>query len=161
MDAWTSSQNQSYLGITCHFVDTEKKALVSAALDTIPILTDEKSETIKTIVTEVLEEWNITEKVQCIVTDNAPNMIKAADLLKIRHLPCLAHTLNLVIKHSIKAESAANIQKLISICENIVSFFHCSPKAMRLLRAIKQQQCEEESAPPDLVQYVSLFLKII
>lgn len=80
MDGWTSVQNISYLGITCHFVDNETKFLVSAVLDTVLI---EKLETIKHIVSEVISEWGIDGKVKCIVTDNAANMVKAVDLLGI------------------------------------------------------------------------------
>jgi len=109
-DAWTSAARDAYLGITCHFIGETASCfnLVSAALDAVPILEDETAESLKTILSAVFEEWGITDKVKCIVTDNAAAMIKAAQLLKIRHLPCFAHTLNLVIKNAVKCKAVSS-----------------------------------------------------
>ena len=42
----------------------------------------------------ITDEWNITEKVVAIVTDNAANIVAAVRLNGWRHVPCFAHTLN-------------------------------------------------------------------
>lgn len=42
-----------------------------------------------------MEEWQLSEKDVVLVTDNASNMIVAAQVRKFPHLKCFAHTLNL------------------------------------------------------------------
>ena len=41
-----------------------------------------------------------------MVMDNAANMKKAPELLQIRHIPCFAHSLNLVIKNAVRCKSS-------------------------------------------------------
>lgn len=164
MDGWTSCSNQGYIGVTCHFINSMSMTMTSAALDTIPVLTDEKSETLKQIMQDLLVEWKIESKICCIVTDNAPNMIKAVELLKKRHLPCIAHTLNLTIKLSLKpfkdnhpkeeeVKILRCITNTISKSKNIITFFHSSTKAKRFLDQAKK---DSESEVTGLVQQVSL-----
>ena len=38
-----------------------------------------------------------------IVTDNAANIVNAVKLAKFKHLPCFAHTLNLVVQKGIQS----------------------------------------------------------
>ena len=60
----------------------------------------------------VTDNWGITEKVVCVVTDNANNIVAAVRLNSWKHLPCFAHTLNLDVQDSLKADpELAEIQK--------------------------------------------------
>lgn len=123
----------------------------------------------------VFLEWGISDQVRCIVTDNAPNMIKTAELLQIRHLPCFSHSLNFVIKNavrSIKEENsfmlpddnddeissrpADTIQLLINMCKDIVSFFHKTPKATRTLNCIKKENVEDGEQVGALVSHIDV-----
>ena len=51
----------------------------------------------------VFREFEITEKMTTIVTDNAKNATKAADLTDVdsEHHPCFAHTLYLVVRRAL------------------------------------------------------------
>lgn len=60
------------------------------------------SENIATEINLIIKDWDIVNKVVTIVTYNAFSMIKACQILKIRHLPCFAHTLNLVVQDSLE-----------------------------------------------------------
>ena len=71
------------------------------------------------------------------MNDNAANMTAAVNLLKLRHVPCFAHTLNLVVQDSIK--SNGDVQKLKEKIKAIVSFFHHSVKASDKLRLVQEQ----------------------
>ena len=55
----------------------------------------------------VFKEWDIDLKdVKVIVTDNAPNMIKAIRLLNVRRFGCAAHSLHLVVSNALTDRKA-------------------------------------------------------
>lgn len=75
----------------------------------------------------ILNKWEIMDKVVTIVSDNGSNIKSAInDHLKKYHHPCVAHTLNLYVGDSIKAND-----KFISIlkkCRALVFYFKmCTP----------------------------------
>jgi len=43
-----------------------------------------------------------------MVTDNASNMILSAQLLHLRHVPCFAHNLNLIVKKALDQTPVIN-----------------------------------------------------
>lgn len=47
-------------------------------------------------------EWQVDGKVVCCVSDNAANIAKAMKMLKWTHHPCLAHTINLIVRDALK-----------------------------------------------------------
>lgn len=48
---------------------------------------------------ELIEEFQLAEKNITLVTDNATNMIAAAEMLDIKRLPCIAHRIQRLIMH--------------------------------------------------------------
>jgi len=64
--------------------------------------TNHSAQNIADTLQEVLASWDLLEKTVCVVTNNASSMIKACELLKIRNIPCFAHTLNLVVQDGLK-----------------------------------------------------------
>ena len=73
----------------------------------------------------------------CVVTDNASNMVAAISKTPWRHLPCFAHSLNLVVQDSITRTS--DISDLQKQCKDIVSHFHRSAKSTTKLREVQKQ----------------------
>jgi len=75
---------------------------------------------------------NIAEELNA---DNAANIVAAVRLNGWRHIPCFAHTLNLVVQDSLAADPPLScIQRK---CRDIVSYFHRSSKATERLNAIQ------------------------
>ncbi|XP_054744288.1 E3 SUMO-protein ligase ZBED1-like [Anastrepha obliqua] len=122
-DAWTSRANVSYLTVTCHFILNFE--LKTAVLSTKPLMdeTNHSSLNIANTLREICDEWKVFDKLHTIVTDNAASMIKACELLKKKHLPCFAHTLNLVVQDALNLE---NVQNVLKITKRIVSYFKSS-----------------------------------
>ncbi|KAK0144577.1 Zinc finger BED domain-containing protein 4 [Merluccius polli] len=85
----------------------------------------------------ITDEWAITQKVIAVVTDNGANMVSAVHKAGWKHYPCIAHTLNLVVKDGIKA--VHEVVQLLTTCSSIVSFFHHSAKATEKLKQIQKQ----------------------
>lgn len=99
-DHWTSMVSDNYTGVIFIYINEECKLIHTVA----GIYHSNESQTAENIcnhVTGIITEWNIKSLVQYVCTDNAANMVKAAKLLKIHHLPCMAHSLQLSINHGI------------------------------------------------------------
>lgn len=137
----------SYITVTCHFINNFK--LKSAVLSTQPLVdqTNHNSENIATTLRLICDEWAIFDKVQMIVTDNAASMIKACDIKKKKkHLPCFAHTLNVVMQ-DVMAEN--NVKPILNIVKRIVAFVKSSAIANA-----KFKNAQATETPLKLVQEV-------
>ncbi|EYU24104.1 hypothetical protein MIMGU_mgv1a019843mg, partial [Erythranthe guttata] len=115
-DSWTSRANEFYVTVTCHFID-KNFVLREAVLSTnkLDIDTDHTSNKIADSLRAVLLDWNILYKTSTIVTDNAANMIKACEILKKRHLPCLTQTFTLKAPHPLTADDINIMKDLVCL----------------------------------------------
>nr|CAI5842454.1 unnamed protein product [Callosobruchus analis] len=130
-DCWTSKNLDSYIGVTCHFIDKEF-VLKSVLLECVSMPIAHTSRNLSEEITKIINKFNLNNKILAVVSDNATN-IKNAILneLKLRHFGCFAHTLNLIIQDGLKS-----IDSLLEKVKNIVSFFKRSTQGMeRLLTA--------------------------
>lgn len=146
-DGWTSKASEGYLTITCHFINSEFK-LNSAVLSTTTLLTptNHTAANIADSIREVLTEWGLMQKVVSIVTDNDSTMKKACELLEIRHFPCFAHTINLLVQDVLKLKELVPI---LAKCKSIVSFMKRSTITMA-----KFKQAQTIENPLGLIQEV-------
>lgn len=87
----------------------------------------------------VTNEWNISEKIYAISTDNAANIVAATKLTGWVHIPCFAHTINLIVK-----DALVNIEELITKVKQNVEYFHRSSQATAKLMAIQKQMKPNE-----------------
>lgn len=99
-DMWTSIHLDAYLAVTCHFVN-EQDTLSTVLLGVGHLPKAHTAENIAEVKKVLMEKWGIQNKVRCLVTDAAPNMIASSKILKVRHTKCIAHTLNLIVRKSI------------------------------------------------------------
>lgn len=76
IDGWSDRRCRSFLGITCHFID-EKMMSHAYLLDFVRLKSPHTGENIKQITEDVLDRFDIKEKIFKIITDNAASMIKA------------------------------------------------------------------------------------
>lgn len=135
-DSWTSRNNQSYLGVTAHFIDVDWK-LHSAVLETAHMPTSHTSANLAAELKRIFQKWNIHLKIERIVTDNAANIVKAVRDLEYPHLPCFAHTINLVVQDALK--STVDVAPIIAKVKSVVRFFHHSTSATAKLFEFQQQ----------------------
>jgi hypothetical protein len=112
-DIWSSNYNNTaFLGITMHCINNNwevKKCL----LDIIPIEGSHTATLILTKLTDVLQYFNISNKIISLTTDNGTNMLacgrKLADELEagfsnftFTHNRCAAHIINIAVKAGMK-----------------------------------------------------------
>ena len=101
-DIWTSTNcHHSFLSLTAHFVvpkTMEKKDIMLSAWQFDESHTGAN---ISAAALSRIQEWDIEEKIVCILRDNASNMLSGLNIANITSLPCLAHTLQLIIKNGV------------------------------------------------------------
>ena len=124
-DLWTSQyQQRSYISLTVHFID-RNFTLQSKCLQTLEVPQDHDTASLKDVISTMLSNWKIKDKVCGGITDNGSNIVSAFRLLKIDHFPCIAHTLQLAVNKGLKV---VRVQRIIGRCKAIVSHFKRSTK---------------------------------
>ncbi|XP_041644013.1 uncharacterized protein LOC121510145 [Cheilinus undulatus] len=73
-DMWTSINMDAYLAVTCHFVDDNTR-IDSVLLGVLKFPQSHTAENLAGVKASLMEEWGITNKVTCLVTDGAANML--------------------------------------------------------------------------------------
>ena len=66
VDSWTSNANESFLGVTCHYVD-EKFNLKNAVLNLKYLNESHTAVYIKAEIEQIIEYWNLKDKVYITV----------------------------------------------------------------------------------------------
>jgi hypothetical protein len=115
-DLWTSVAQEGYITITVHYIspdwDLKCKVLATRVL--------EKRHTgvhIAAVIHTLREEIKIPAFTS-MTTDNAANMVVAAEKANIPRIPCFSHTLQLAINDGLKKPQ---IQKALAACRRLVS----------------------------------------
>lgn len=137
-DIWTNIVNTtSYLGMTVHFLNTSKLSLENVTIGILELADSHTSQHISEWFEKLLKDWGISkEQVLTVVTDNGSNILNAVKKTfgKEKHLPCFAHTLNLVTQRPLNELS--DVQNIISKIKTIVTFFKHSVIASDELRKV-------------------------
>ncbi|XP_063931157.1 zinc finger BED domain-containing protein 4-like [Zophobas morio] len=127
-DVWTEMlTTTSFLGVTVHFYMNH--ALHSIHIGVTELQCSHTAYNLTEYLIRICDEWKIDlSKVSAVVTDNGANIVKAVtDLFgKNKHLPCFAHTINLVVTKSLGEEPLKNI---IEAVKSIITFFKQSVTA--------------------------------
>jgi len=96
-DCWTSINNQSFIAITAHYLDTDFN-FKSVLLECVAFEESHTSHNLKVKIESVITDWELNGKVVLVVSDNAYNIVGAITNLKLKHFGCFAHSLNLLYK---------------------------------------------------------------
>ena len=127
-DGWRSVALIDFLLVTGHYLPRGSITIESAALQLIDCSDiDHTAEMYaKKIEDEVISRFKLIENdvtIVCATTDNAANMIATAKELKIRHMGCYSHTLQLAVNDLLdpkkKKQSAPSESDDILAEENI------------------------------------------
>ncbi|KAI2665831.1 E3 SUMO-protein ligase ZBED1 [Labeo rohita] len=125
-DMWTSLTMESYLEVTCHYTDSNTE-LGSVVLGVSKFPKSHTADNIKEALSELISDWGLTGSVAAMVTDNAANMVSAIQKLGLRHLPCFAHTINLIVKRAVEEHKV--MADIRSRARRVVSYFRSSTNA--------------------------------
>jgi hypothetical protein len=152
-DMWTSINQEAFLGITIHYVDSNWH-LCNFLLDIIPFSTRHTGVNIVQEIKRVLGEFNISNKIIALTTDNESAMLvcgrKLAEsfddqfsLMTFAHYRCAAHVLNLCAKKGLEIinDSVNKVHELMAKIKNSTLLSNelrvmCAAKQMTYLKPI-------------------------
>lgn len=100
-DSWTSVTTESYVTITAHYI-SEDWTILSHVLQTRAVYKYHTGAHLAELLSYVVEEWQLSDKDVVLLTDNASNMIAAAQIGTFPHVKCFAHTVNLASQRTLK-----------------------------------------------------------
>ncbi|ALC44430.1 maker722 [Drosophila busckii] len=112
-------------------------------------------EYICTLLQNTCKEFGIEEfKLETLTTDNAKNMKAASNLLLGvgHHVPCFAHTINLVVDNTVKDIKC--FSTVLDKVKRIVTYFKHSPAAMDVLRKLQSDEGVPEGCIRTLTQNI-------
>ena len=139
-DIWTDTvNNQSYLGLTSHFIDAEK--LKSIMIGVMDLDSRHTADNIRNWLDELLSLWEIRkESVVIVVANNAANIKKAVidGFGEEKYMPCFAHTLNLVPARIFEKDTV--IASIITKVKEIVRYLKKSVVASDELRKLTEHR---------------------
>lgn len=131
-DMWSSTANDDYLSLTAHFITTDFE-LKHISLTVAPFNAGTHTgDNISKFLHDAFEEWNVSDKVYVIVRDNGRNFVSAMEKGKFEHIPCLAHSLQLIIKDGVF--NNGDINDLFKTCRRLVGHYKHSVQANKILK---------------------------
>lgn len=133
-DLWTSNNTMGYITMTCHYINSDW-TLKSAVLETLHVPESHTSINLAATLLSITDQWQLSNKIHCAITDGASNIIGAIRNNKWNNLVCFAHRLNLVVSCAIN--EVPETKEIIERVKNVVSFFHKSSKATEKLRQMQ------------------------
>ena len=134
-DGWTSLNNDSFVAITVHYIDNIECVLKTYLLGCYYYEKSHTAINLSEFMNACFNKWEISEKIEIAVTDNAANITSAINLnKKLCHIPCLAHTINLIAQSGLV--DIKNVHKKV---KSIVEFFKRSTKSYIKLKQAQTQ----------------------
>src|SRR6266542_926721 len=140
-DMWTSINNSAFLSLTIHYTDTNWK-LKSFLLDIIPIPISVRHTGLNMAETliNIINEYNLGDRILGLITDNAASMIVYGKIIKdelkknfnnirFSYYQCAAHILNLAVQEGFQLIDKA-VQKVRSLMK-------CLKSSLLLLSSLK------------------------
>ncbi|XP_060795069.1 E3 SUMO-protein ligase ZBED1 isoform X2 [Neoarius graeffei] len=147
-ELWILSEEESYLTVTCHFID-KKWELKSYTLDTAQLLGEHTPENVHRQLWRISREWEITDKIQVVVI-NVDGMKKINPKPNWMYIPCFSHTLNKVLRDVV---NDTDWRYLLKKCRKIVQFFHHENEAS-WRHCLAQSSCVDWVATLNMVKKV-------
>lgn len=131
-DCWTSRATCSFMSVTCHFIENFK--MESCLIDCFEFAERHTADNLADTLLRIAREWNISDKIVACVTDNAHNISLAIHKTSWKHLPCFAHTVNLIVRGGLCV-----IQNTLNKVKAIVEYMHRSTVAAEKLKPTQRQ----------------------
>ena len=124
-DAWTSTYNDTYKGVTLHYVNANFD-IVNRCLAVRHAQGSHTAKLLTEHTTDILSEFGVTlEKPVNVITDNAANVKMAMTkmMVNVKWRPCSAHILQLIINIGLDNKNVTDLSKMLSKARSIVGHY--------------------------------------
>ena len=135
-DVWSSVAQDSYISLTCHYI-AEDFTQQQVCLHAAPFNDHHTGEHIGAMTNKCLQCWSLADKIHVIVRDNGSNFVAGLRDADIPNIPCLAHTLQLVVKDGCLTQPA--VVDLTAKARKLVGHYKHSNVALQSLLKIQEQ----------------------
>ncbi|XP_077094167.1 E3 SUMO-protein ligase ZBED1-like [Siphateles boraxobius] len=145
-DCWTALTTESYITITCHYID-EDWQVNSAVLLTQSMPSRHTAENLAAKLIDAVETWGLNGKVSACVHDNARNIVAANSPERVnwKSVPCFAHTLQLAVNDGFNVF----VHRVIVAAGRLVRHFNHSTPACK---ALEDKQSQMKLPKHQLIQ---------
>ena len=137
-DVWSADNAPgiALLSLTAHWID-DKFIRRYAMLHAQNLEAAHTGKYLAKVTTEMLAGWHLRkDRVQYVLRDNAPAMVKAMTVADLPSIGCMAHTLQLAVKDALQAQKA--VENVIAIGRRIVGHFKHSTLAYNRLATFQK-----------------------
>lgn len=140
-DIWTEpSAGVSLLSLTAHGITADFRR-VTIILKCERMEGSHKGEIVASILSSMINEWELNEKSHCIVHDEGSNMERAMRLSNLTHINCTVHKLQLCIQSGLNSRN--EIKELLKMNRRIATHFNHSVLAQDKLRKIQVERLNQ------------------
>lgn len=120
---WTSSNVDSYMSFTVHFIHQSLWVRKVVVLDCMPFPERHTAENIKKALQKVLDDYGLSGKLHLIVRDNGTNVVKAMQLGGFKNVGCFLHAIHLIVQKSLSCQRSI-IDMLLKVKHSpIISYY--------------------------------------
>ncbi|KAJ0170004.1 hypothetical protein K1T71_000880 [Dendrolimus kikuchii] len=147
-DCWTSSQTESYIAVTAHYIDKDFEPR-QVLLECKNMKERHSSANLSQELKRVTDDYGLTTKVIFAISDNARNIEKAIEDLNWKRYGCYAHTLNLIVSYALNP-----VDVFIENIKKIVAHFKRSTSALDMLLSYQIRNMADSGDPKRLIQQV-------
>uniref|UniRef100_H3B6J7 HAT C-terminal dimerisation domain-containing protein n=1 Tax=Latimeria chalumnae TaxID=7897 RepID=H3B6J7_LATCH len=130
-DIWTSRSIQSYISLIVHYI--------SLQLGANPFPGHHGAEELASKLRELVDSWELSfEKLVAITCGNTSNNVKCCDeILKIFHLPCAGHVLNLAVHDGLRVRGISEV--VFWYCK-LTEHFNRSGPVRKMLPGVQKEK---------------------
>lgn len=154
-DNWTDVSNQSYLGVTIHYV-TEQMEVKSGCVGVFPLSENHTSQYLGECLKSVIQDFGLKKsRIMAVVADSAANIKKAIrDYIgQNKYLACFAHTVSHLVPDVLTA--MPTVQDTIAKVKAIVTVTRRSVVASDELKKLQMRDGKTEGTTLKFIQDVS------
>jgi hypothetical protein len=138
-DLWSSRSKHGYLGLTATWIN-QNFEIMDVLLEVTYFPTPHTAGAIAKVIKNIIQKWEIEDRVLSITTDNGANIVAAIrELAPIERLSCAAHTLQLAIGKGLKL-----VETLTTRVKQLINFFSTQKQIERLVKVQKDSGYEEQ-----------------
>ncbi|KYN04655.1 Zinc finger BED domain-containing protein 4, partial [Cyphomyrmex costatus] len=153
-DNWTDNTNQSYLGVTIHYV-TEEIIMKTGYIGIFPLYENHTAEYLSDSLNRVIDEFQLDRlKITAIITDCGANIKLAVEktIGKHKQLFCFAHIMSHIVPDALS--NIFHAQEIINKVKNIVTVIRRSVVASDKLKSLQLLDGKTEGTVLKLIQDV-------